>query len=109
MPEGIPPDAVCIVDRITPELIQEEIKKTIRHLDISASDFNINLIRGWEKEYDTNIDETNIHMFIYDRFTEPIKYLHILKEKCIKSHHIQELKQENIILSSALHPTRAKK
>ena len=75
MPEGIPPDAVCIVDRITPELIQDEIKKTIRHLDISASDFNINLIRGWEKEYDTNIDETNIHMFIYDRFNDPVNFL----------------------------------
>ena len=109
MPEGIPPDAVCIVDRISPELIQDEIKKTIRHLDISASDFNMNLIRGWEKEYDTQLDETNIYMFIYDRFTEPIKYLHTIKKECIKSPRIQELKQENMDLLFALQKTKAKK
>ena len=37
MPEGIPP----VADE---DMILDEIKKTIRHLDISASDFNMNLI-----------------------------------------------------------------
>mgnify|MGYP003629682039 FL=1 len=83
--------------------IQDEIKKTIRHLDIQAECFSPNMIEGWEKEYDTQLDNTNFFMFIYDRFDDPIKYLHMLKKECIKSPRIQELKQENMDLLLDLH------
>ena len=89
--------------------IQDEIKKTIRHLDISSSYFSPKMIEGWEKQYDTNIDATNFFMFVYDRFDNPIKYLHTIKKECIKSPRIQELKQENMDLLSALQGTREKK
>jgi len=91
------------------EEIQDEIKKTIRHLDIQAEDFSPKMIEGWEKEYDTTLDATNFFMFIYDRFDKPIKYLHTIKKECIKSPRIQELKQENMDLLSALQGTREKK
>lgn len=87
--------------------IQDEIKKAIRHLDIKAEDFSPKMIEGWEKEYDTQMDNTNFFMFIYDRFNQPIKYLHMLR--CIKSPRIQELKQENMDLLSGLPTIRVKK
>tara|TARA_R110000796_G_scaffold140551_2_gene256734 strand:+ start:528 stop:791 length:264 start_codon:yes stop_codon:yes gene_type:complete len=83
--------------------IQDEIKKAVRHLDIQAECFSPNMIEGWEKEYDTQLDNTNFFMFIYDRFDNPIKYLHMLKKECIKSPRIQELKQENMDLLLDLH------
>ena len=83
--------------------IQDEIKKPVRHLDIQAECFSPNMIEGWEKEYDTQLDNTNFFMFIYDRFDDPIKYLHMLKKECIKSPRIQELKQENMDLLLDLH------
>ena len=83
--------------------IQDEIKKAVRHLDIQAECFSPNMIKGWEKEYDTQLDNTNFFMFIYDRFDDPIKYLHMLKKECIKSPRIQELKQENMDLLLDLH------
>tara|TARA_B110000444_G_C18456638_1_gene418257 strand:+ start:197 stop:460 length:264 start_codon:yes stop_codon:yes gene_type:complete len=83
--------------------IQDEIKKAVRHLDIQAECFSPNMIEGWEKEYDTQLDNTNFFMFIYDRFDDPIKYLHMLKKECIKSPRIQELKQENMDLLLDLH------
>lgn len=89
--------------------IQDEIKKAIRHLDIIFEDFSPKMIEGWEKEYDTTLDATNFFMFIYDRFDSPIKYLHTIKKECIKSPRIQEIKQENMDLLSALQGTREKK
>jgi len=62
------------------DLELSDIKETIRHLDISPEDFEKNIIEGWEKEYDNHLDITNFPMFIWDRFNEPIKYLHKLKK-----------------------------
>ena len=75
----------------------DEIKKTIRHLDIFPHHFSPNIIKGWEKEYDTQLDITNLAMYVWDRYNEPIKYLHTIK-KCIP--RIRELKQENRDLMS---------
>ena len=66
MPEGLSPQ----------EIEWYEIKKAVRFLGIQASDFKQEIIDSWEKEYDTELDATNFHIFIYDRFTDPIKYLH---------------------------------
>tara|TARA_R110002096_G_scaffold236710_2_gene427486 strand:+ start:369 stop:620 length:252 start_codon:yes stop_codon:yes gene_type:complete len=78
--------------------IQDEIKKAVRHLDIQAECFSPNMIEGWEKEYDTQLDNTNFFMFIYDRFNDPIKYLHMLKHP-----RIEEIKKEtNDLMSKCL-------
>jgi|TARA_R110000823_G_scaffold29689_2_gene85825 hypothetical protein len=81
------------------ELELDEIKKTIRHLDIFPHHFSPNIIKGWEKEYDTQLDITNLAMYVWDRYNEPIKYLHTIK-KCIRLPRIRELKQENRDLMS---------
>lgn len=85
MPEGLSPQ----------EIEWYEIKKAVRFLGIQASDFKQEIIDSWEREYDTELDATNFHIFIYDRFSDPIKYLHSIKNICIKSLHTQEVKPEN--------------
>mgnify|MGYP003624824938 CR=1 FL=1 len=65
-----------------PDEILDEIKKTIRHLDINIEYFSPKRIKEWEEVYDTQLDTTNFGCFIYDSFPEPIEYLK--KLKCLK-------------------------
>jgi|TARA_R110002074_G_scaffold380782_1_gene559566 hypothetical protein len=59
-----------------PDEILDEIKSTIRHLEINQELFSPNIILKWEKEYDTSLDVTNFPCFIYDTFQpHPIEYL----------------------------------
>jgi len=53
----------------------DEIKNTIRHLDIGLELISPNIILEWEKKYDTQADTTNFAMLIMDCFPEPIKFL----------------------------------
>ena len=45
-----------------------EIKKYIKNYKIVPEMFDINMIKSWEKEYDTLLDPTNFAYFLYDRF-----------------------------------------
>tara|TARA_R110001592_G_scaffold36923_1_gene123698 strand:- start:165 stop:395 length:231 start_codon:yes stop_codon:yes gene_type:complete len=59
---------------------EQELKQNInalwKKLNYPYHRLDKKILQGWESQYDTNLDPTNLAQFLIDRYDKPILYLH---------------------------------